>query len=165
MPADRIILVGGPRTGKSTAARALREQGVPTFCTDPLPLVKQPEPGATYLPDVFATPGMWSEATDFIVAEWLPMPGPWCLEGVATARALRKALRTALPGELPCERIIVYREPWGRLLPGQERMGKAVLTVWSQVAGRLRPITVKADQRPRRRSIQTPSETGFQGYP
>jgi len=137
---ERHILVGGPRSGKSTFARALRECGVPTFCADPASTVKQPEEGVTYLPDAFAAPGMWSEATDLIAAEWLSMPGPWLIEGVAMARALRKWLRTAPPGELPCERVIYFDRPLVAQSEGQRRMGVAVRTVFDQISGRLKPI-------------------------
>lgn len=139
--ADRYILVGPPRGGKSTFARALRAQGVPTFCADPQSLVKQPEEGVTYLDAAFAEPGMWSAATDFIAASWLNMSPPWCIEGVALARALRKWLRDAPAGALPAEHVVVFREPMARQSPGQQRMAKGVETAWSQVATRLRPVS------------------------
>ena len=82
---DRVVLVGGPLTGKSTLARALAPRYLPepehqTRCTDELMGVLE-----------------WSEASAE-VARWLNEPGPWIIEGVATARALRKWL-TQHPGE------------------------------------------------------------------
>lgn len=140
MPGDRYILVGPPRVGKSTYARALRALGIATLCADPAPLVKQSEDGVEYLPAIFAEPGMWSEASDFIAREWLTREGPFCLEGVAMARALRKWLRTAPAGLMPAEHVVVFTEPMARQSPGQAAMSKAVATVWSQVHGRLRNV-------------------------
>jgi len=139
----RTIIVGGPRCGKSTIARQMRLQGIRTFCGDPLSLVKEPEPGVTYLPEDLD----WSAGSAYVADNWFPLPGPWVMEGQIMARALRKWLwrrddryrGTAAP----CDRIIVLQHPRPEctLLPGQVSMNKAVQTVWSQISDRFAGVS------------------------
>lgn len=140
MKTQRIIIVGGPRCGKSRLARALRAKGYPTFCGDPFDKVKEPEPGVTYLDSGM---GMDSESSRYIVDRWLPMPGPWVLEGHIMARVLRKWLddynQTRGVGDyvmgdaFPCDRIVVFEEqhPDAEITARQVAMHKGVIrTTW-----------------------------------
>ena len=139
----RIIVVGACRSGKSTYARELRAQGVPTFCTDPKSLVKDVEDGVNYLPERFASKGMWSEASRYIADVLFRMPGPYCIEGVATVRALRKLLADGRVRELDGVRIVRFTSQHAHAVtkPGQVTMAKAIDTVWSQIAGELKHLT------------------------
>lgn len=137
MSPPRIVIVGGPRTGKSTLARELRGQGIPTLCGDPRSLVKEPEQGVEYLPEGLG----WSEGSDHVASHWFARKGPWCCEGQVMARALRKwlAKREAAIldwGEYPCDRVIVLlnQHQHAVTLKGQESMAKAVRTVWAEIA-------------------------------
>lgn len=138
----RTIIVGGPRCGKSTIARAYRAQGIPTFCGDPRSLVKEPEDGVTYLPEGLTWRKDHDEGSQYVIDHWFTMPGPWLLEGQNMARALRKWVRQGRIA-MPCDRIIVlqHARPECTLLPGQAAMGKAVQTVWTQVSHQFRNIT------------------------
>ncbi len=128
----RVILVGGPRRGKSTYARELRAMGIPTFCTDALSMVKDPEDGVTYLPEGLE----WSEASQYVADNWFTKPGRWCIDGVATARALRK-----WPGDgMPADKIVIFTDPMCETSKGQEAMAKGVVKVWLEVADRFAPI-------------------------
>lgn len=129
---DKTIIVGGPRTGKSTQARQLRREGTPTFCTDPASRVDEPEEGVTYLPEGLD----WSEASAYVAEQWLTMPGPWCIEGVATARAIRKLQKTKGTVCLDGVRVLLMFEPAPgvELLKGQASMAKGVETVWKGIA-------------------------------
>lgn len=129
---QRIVIVGGPRTGKSTLARRLRAEGLPTFCGDPASLAKEIEAGVTYLPEGLG----WSGASAYVAERWLTAPGPWVCEGVVMARALRK-----FAGPLP-DRIIVIANhcPLVSVLPGQAAMHAGVLTVWREIAVRFAPV-------------------------
>jgi len=125
----RIAICGGPRTGKSTLARKLATGG-PIFCTDPRGLVKDLEQGVEYVPDDFAD---WSDASQYVADVFLMRPGPWVLDGVGVARALRK-WRILHPGAPPpVDRLIVLTVPHRELLPGQERMTKGVMSVLGEL--------------------------------
>lgn len=141
---ERIVIVGGPRCGKSTLARELAGPAR-IFCGDPLSKVKEPRLLVNYLPEGL---GFDSESSQWIVDHWLPMPGPWVLEGHVMARVLRKWLKTAPLGEIdlsrfPCDRVIVFLEqrPELELLKGQVSLHKAVMTEWSEIADYYEPIT------------------------
>lgn len=146
MTTERVVIVGGPRCGKSWLARELRAQGLPTFCGDPESTVKDPEPWVTYLPEGL---GFGSPASQWIVDNWLPMPGPWVLEGHVMARALRKWMKqvdesTVNHGHpFPCDRVVVFpnqREEL-HLKPRQATLHEVVMEQWSEVREYFRPIT------------------------
>lgn len=139
-PTGRYVLVGGPRTGKSTYARALRLRGIPTLSTDTMHQAKEPESGVEYLPAELGEPGMWSAASEYVAHYRLNRPGPFCLEGVATVRALRKWLVLAPPDAMPAEHVVLFAEPMAAQSPGQAAMGKGVATVWAGIESRLRPV-------------------------
>jgi hypothetical protein len=138
---ERVVIVGGCRLGKSTLARSL---GLPIFCGDPSDKVKDFERGVTYLPSGL---GFGSEASRWIVDNWLPMPGPWVLEGHVAARVLRKWLRLDVPNDdqrevYPCDRVILLsNDPWVELLPGQARLNDSVAEQWAQIEDYFEPIT------------------------
>lgn len=126
---QRVIIVGGPRRGKSTLAAELR---LPTFCTDPAStLLEAPRPGVTYLPEGLEASGDRG-AAQWVVDNWLSKPGPWCVEGWLTARALRRWKRP----EPPADRIIVLLDARCLTTAAQAAMTKGVRTVWTQVQHR-----------------------------
>lgn len=128
--APRIVIVGGPRRGKSTLARSYREEGIPTYCGDPASLVKDPEFGVTYLPDGLE----WSECSAYVAERWLTQPGPWCCEGVVMARALRKFLANGGDASGIDVVVIEAAHPDAEVTAGQEQFTKSVMTVWSEIA-------------------------------
>lgn len=137
MTRERVIIVGGPRRGKSSLARRLRAQGLPTYCTDPeSALLEAPEPGVTYLPEGLPVSGD-DGAAQWVVDHWFRLPGPWVVEGWLTARALRRWKAY----ERPADRIIWMLEPVTPCTLRQQSLAKAVRTVWSQVAHRWPAIT------------------------
>jgi dephospho-CoA kinase len=115
----RLLITGGPRTGKTTTALDLgQKHGVPVYHTDD------------------AIPLGW-HAASAEVARWLTVPGPWIIEGVAIPRALRKYL-AAHPEGIPCEQCIVLRTPHIALHQGQIAMMRGLLTVLGEIAPELR---------------------------
>ncbi len=146
----RIIVVGGPRLGKSTLAREYRAKGIPTFCGDPFSLCKDetPIPGVTYLPERFACKDGWSPGSEFVAREWFSMRGSWLCEGQIMARALRKWAAMddkylAVTGErssLPADKIIVLTNPVCEMSHGQASMCKSVATVWREIEHRFSGI-------------------------
>jgi len=118
---ERLVIVGGPRTGKTTRAKALgKERGCRVISTDD-----------------FIDLG-WSGASEH-VASMMSYKGPWIIEGVAAVRALRKALKT---GVKPCDRVLVLMEPKTGIIRGQHAMGKGVATVLDEVVPLLKALGV-----------------------
>ena len=140
----RTIIVGGPRCGKSTLAATL---GAPVYCGDPRSKVKQPLTGVEYLPEGLPFAGD-SGSSAWIGRNWFAMPGPWTLEGHVMARALRRWARTHQG--MPCDRIIVLREPHpaAEVSSGQRAMGVGVLTVWDEIAHRFAGIIEERSAEP-----------------
>lgn len=146
----RIIIVSGPRRGKSSLARQFREQqGMPTFCGDPRSKVKDPEDGVTYLPEGLPYAGDDGGAAH-VSQLWFVRTGPWVMEGHVMARALRRWLPQLRGGHggrgiippLPCDRIIVLAgPPRCESTKGQETMHKGVMTVWEEIAHNFKAIT------------------------
>ncbi len=117
----RVVVVGGPGTGKTTLAQGLSQAlGVPVRSTD-------------------STIG-WSESS-LRAARW--MAGDGVVEGVAAVRALRKSLDAG--GPLP-DVVVHLREPQDRRTPGQERMARGHDTIWAEVAPRLRRRGVQVNR-------------------
>jgi len=134
---DRIVICGGPRTGKTTLATDLWEQndwphGIVRHSDDLIEELKHLGKDA------------WSEGSRR-VTEWMDAPGPWIIEGVALARALRK-WREANPGERPpVDRVIRLTTPHVALTNGQAAMAKGEETVWAEVEPWLRQHGVKVE--------------------
>lgn len=135
----RVIIVAGPRRGKSTTASAL---GLPIFCGDPLSKVKDPMEGVTYLPEDLPFAGDGG-SSDYIATNWFSMPGPWVCEGHVMARALRRWVALKDRPKMPCDKIIVLDHA-ARIdspLRGQEAMHKGVMKVWGEIAHHFKDIT------------------------
>jgi hypothetical protein len=121
----RIVILGGPRTGKTTLARELWSEQVNgrTSSADPVAI-------RLHSDDIMHMG--WSEASEHVARDWLSAPGPWIIEGVALSRALRK-WREAHPGEPPpVDKIIRLTTPYVELEGGQIAMMKGEHTVWSR---------------------------------
>lgn len=115
----RIVIAGGPRTGKTTFANGLaKTYSMPVRHTD----------------DLIASHA-WSEASDE-VARWLSDGGTWIIEGVATVRGLRKWL-AANPDGVPFDKLYVTTRAHEELTPGQQTMGRGTATLWREIAPEL----------------------------
>lgn len=114
----RIAIAGPPKTGKTTLADSL---GVPVRHTD----------------DVIGLG--WSEASAE-VSRWFDEPGPWCIEGVAVLRALRKWRERHPSSPPPLDRLVLMMSVHGQHTPGQERMAKGIATVYAELERWLAPV-------------------------
>lgn len=116
----RICVTGTPKGGKSTAAEPLAaDLGVTARHTDEL-----------------IDSHKWGEDS-IEVASWFDAPGPWVIEGVTVARALRKWF-AAHPGDAkPCDVVVLLEHPVQQLTKGQETMRKGIATVWAEVRPQL----------------------------
>ena len=118
----RILITGGPRTGKTTLANEMQ--------------MRPPSTGSDR-PTIHRTDDLihlgWSAASEFIAEHWLSEPGPWIIEGVAASRALRK-WHEQHPGEPPpVDHVIYLSTPHIELTPGQRSMAKGVETVHREI--------------------------------
>jgi adenylate kinase family enzyme len=102
----RILLTGGPGTGKTTLAPLL----------SPSPL------GIVFHTDDYIDPRDWHTCSE-IVSHLLDEPGPWLIEGVKVPNALRK-WRERNPGKRPpCDKVIWLQVPKVERSEGARRMG------------------------------------------
>ncbi len=125
---SRTLIIGGPRTGKTTLANAMGlELGVEVLHTDDLIGLG------------------WSESSEHIAVDWLARPGPWLIEGVAAVRGLRKWL--AANGGRPCDLIINLTDARVPLTEGQRRMAAGCQTIWAKIESEIRDRDVKIEDR------------------
>lgn len=146
---SRIVIVGGPRCGKSWLARELQKEnpGLMVYCGDPISTVKEPLGTTVYLPEGMPYSGDEGAAA-WIVEHWLTMRGPWIIEGHVMARALRRWLNApeqygSAHDHYPCDRIIVFENQRHDcdLKRGQVAQHKGVMTTWNRIADYFAPIT------------------------
>lgn len=127
---ERLLIIGGPRTGKTTLAREMS----PHFHESDLPYRQGKE---------------WSECSAE-VALWLDWPGPWVIEGVVLPRAIRKWLETERGRDIrntPCDRVLLVESPaFVELNRGQRGMTTSVGKVWGDVAPELMRRGVKVER-------------------
>lgn len=120
----RILILGGPRCGKTTlSAKIALQQGI--HFDD-----------VAHTDDLIGS-GAWSDVSAKIADLWIPEPGPWLIEGVAVARALRKWL-SAHPEGKPADTIYHLHEPRTVLTSHQEGMRKGCLVVFEEIQPELR---------------------------
>lgn len=129
----RVVLVGGPRSGKSTLARKM---GLKHYCTDPLSLVKEPLEGVEYLPEGLE----WGEDSEYVATSWLGKDNA-VIEGVGTVRALRKWMETN--EEMPCDCILYLCDKVVERTDGQQTMAEGVETIWNEIADYYKNIATK----------------------
>lgn len=150
---SRIIIVGGPRTGKSTLAKSF---GVPVRCGDPESKVKESLPGVTYLPEMVKygchhgdqerckeTPFACTGAAAWVSDNWFKDKGPWVCEGHVMARALRKFDLTNPISAMPANKIIVLENQYDHAvtLPGQVKLHEQTMKIWREISWRFEAIT------------------------
>lgn len=111
----RTIILGSPQSGKTTLALKLGDR-------DSVPVRHM---------DSLIGKHDWSGMSQEI-STWFDADGPWIIEGVAGARALRKWLDRNPDGK-PCDVIYNLTEPHIPLIKGQESMRKGCVSVWAEI--------------------------------
>ena len=100
----RVAIVGAPRTGKSTLTSRVTDR--PVLGTD----------------DYQEMP--WDDIPAAMIERSKTMGGSYVIEGVQTARAIRKGLQV--------DAIVVMQYPKVAQKPGQVAMGKGIMTVLAE---------------------------------
>jgi hypothetical protein len=112
---SRVIVAGGPRSGKSTlSAQAGERFKLKLRHGDSLIGKKK-----------------WSEASDEVAA-WLDESDQWLVEGVVAVRALRKWL-TRNPGKPLNATVLWLRDPVQARTKRQAAMAKSVEKIWNEI--------------------------------
>lgn len=119
---SRLVIIGGPRTGKTTLAAELAKG-------------RSDNPAIRHTDDLIGIFN-WHGASQKIADQWLTECGPWIIEGVAAVRGLRKWLRQNPTGK-PCDRIILRTDAKVPLTKGQPAMAKGHETIWSGIRAEL----------------------------
>lgn len=119
----RIIIAGGPKTGKTQlAAKLVRQVGAQKpMCTDTL--IKNHD---------------WETISDR-VSEWFDLSAPWVVEGVITPHALEKWFVRNPIGK-PADVVLWLPEVRAPQTPRQASMTKGCFTVWQRVIPMLRAV-------------------------
>jgi adenosyl cobinamide kinase/adenosyl cobinamide phosphate guanylyltransferase len=112
---NRTVIIGGPRTGKTTLANALAQKdGRPVISTDG-----------------FIEMG-WSEASQYVATDVLERQPPWIVEGTCAIRALRKWLEQHDKGS-PCDDVYWLLSAKVALSKSQVAMFKGCCTIWASI--------------------------------
>lgn len=126
-PAERIVIVGGPGTGKTTLSHQLSAHV---------------QAGLISADDSI---GMeWSAASQHLANIMGATPAPWIAEGVRMAHALRKC-RDNRPDTKPCERVYVLSTVYRPIPDGSYRMARGAETVFNEIRQWLLDHGVKID--------------------
>jgi hypothetical protein len=111
----RIVILGGPHTGKTTLSTRLGVTNV------------------RHSDDIKHLG--WSESSE-AASQWFNEQGEWVAEGVQMARALRKWLKAHPNTPLDVD-IVKLSKPFDELIQGQLSMAKGVETVFSEIESEL----------------------------
>lgn len=131
----RVVVIGGPRTGKTTYATKLAKQlGAHLASTGK----RTQQPEGLVSTDNWMHKSNWAELPDHVITD-LKKRDSFVLEGTQAARVLRRWL-TRDPETVKVDKVLVFGRPWVARTPGQESMAKAVRTIFRD----LQPLLQKA---------------------
>lgn len=120
----RVVIIGGPRVGKTTlSGKLIEEFGISTLHTS------QELEGL--FPANQSNGENWSKSSEH-ASKWFDEPGDWICEGVQMARALRKWLKANPDKPLDVD-LFLLRQPMVPQRDGQKSMMKGVETVFREI--------------------------------
>lgn len=152
----RIVVIGAPRTGKSTYATKLaRQLGVHLVSTGK----RTDAPEGLISTDNYIRRGSFEEVPGLIIKD-LRGRKDFVLEGTQAARVLRRWFRDEKDPP-PIDKVIfVGNRPWITHNKGQAAMGKAVRTVFREVEPLLKAAGVPVEHM----SLPEMSEADWREY-
>lgn len=114
----KLLIIGYPRSGKTTMAREREHnltltEGYKASFTSTDDLIKQYE---------------WTAFSDK-VADLLDQPGPWIIEGCSAVRGLRKYLKA---GKKPDFKIVWLDKPYIPLVGKQVGFAASLSSIWKE---------------------------------
>jgi hypothetical protein len=119
----RIVVIGGPRTGKTTYATKLaRQLGVHLASTGK----RTEHEGGLVSTDNYLDRGTYDDLPDRVIAD-LRKRDSFVLEGTQAARVVRRWLKQS-PDEPRLDKALVFNRPWVKRNPRQESTAKGVRT-------------------------------------
>ena len=121
----RVVIVGGPNTGKTTYAKKLADNIKHTDDTIPMG---------------------WDQAIDH-VASWMGKPEQPVIEGVQAVRGMRKWLADNPTGK-PCDEVVWLQTPKEAQTRGQAIMNKGLDTVMKEIIPELERRGVEIVKKP-----------------
>ncbi len=131
----RIVVLGGPRTGKTTYATKLAKKlGVHLGSTGK----RTEQEDGLVSTDNYMKRANWATLPDVIIKD-LKNREDWVLEGTQAARVLRRWLKEDINGP-KVDKVLVFNKPWVTRSGGQEAMAKGVRTILKD----LQPLLAKA---------------------
>lgn len=133
----RILIAGGPRTGKTQRANELLADSIvpldtPLRCTDEV-----------------ITRFDWAGAS-LEVASWIHDPGPWIIEGTIVLRALRHYLLQTRMTDKPADVLYYGALPMIVLTKNQTRMLDGCNTIWNGIRSELMARGTRVEAIPRK---------------
>lgn len=137
----RIVVLGAPRTGKTTYATKLaREHGAHLASTGK----RTEHPEGLVSTDNYLDKGSYADLPDRVIADLRKMDS-WVLEGTQAARVIRRWYRTA-PDEPKLDKALAFLgKPWVKRNPRQEATAKGVWTVLRDLQPLLRQAGVEVE--------------------
>lgn len=138
---NRIVIVGGPSTGKTTLARKIANEWLERHIS-----------GAAYTTatDDYIAKSSWEDAPNDILAGWLEIPSfaPAVMEGVQTARVLRRVAKTR-PELLSsiADLVVVLTHAFNPLSARQAGMASGIKKIFAEVEPLLTCKVVRIGER------------------
>jgi broad-specificity NMP kinase len=135
----RIVICGGPRTGKTTLANEMFSGAAPGF--ESAGLIAS----VRYTDDLIGKLEWGEDSAE--VARWFDSLGPWIIEGVTTVRALRKWHANHYGERPPVDCVILLTTPYEPLSKGQATMAKSIENMFRDIEPWLREHSVEIEER------------------
>jgi adenylate kinase family enzyme len=127
----KVVIIGVPRSGKTTLASAQEEYKSDTLIhTDSLLGSEKLE---------------WSQRSERIV-DWMDAYDDYIIEGCDAVRGLRKYMKT-YPDEKPCDVVVWMDTPRDELSKHQTAFGKGCFKIFNELLPRLSELGVQVVMR------------------